>query len=69
MKKCILCRTAVEKAVPLSVCCGGKRKSQLVTIYNSFLCEGYNCFSSQVLIIVVCPVQFHAYIEFLKTTL
>ena len=27
MKKCIQCRTPIEKAVPLSVCCGGKRKN------------------------------------------
>ena len=27
MKKCVQCRTPIEKAVPLTVACGGKRES------------------------------------------
>ena len=26
MKKCVKCRTLIEKSVPFIVCCGGKRK-------------------------------------------
>ena len=26
MKKCVKCRTPIEKSVPFIVCCGGKRK-------------------------------------------
>ena len=29
MKKCVVCRQSVEKSIPFTMCCGGRRKFSL----------------------------------------